>query len=99
MHNNSIETLLLRHYGATAPAPVGLEQQLSASVQPQVEEQCWQQSVASRIREGRVSRRHVVRWVTMASAGAGALSIALEGLRSLESSLGSRDTLQSVYSS
>jgi len=32
MYNDSIETLVLRHYGGTAPTPPGLEQQLAASL-------------------------------------------------------------------
>ena len=39
MQKDSLETLLLRHYGHTAAAPVDLEERLLASVQHEVEEQ------------------------------------------------------------
>jgi hypothetical protein len=45
MHNDSIETLLLRHYGRTASSPAGLEQQLVASLRHQEADQRWQQGV------------------------------------------------------
>jgi hypothetical protein len=87
MHNDSIETLLLRHYGRNASAPAGLEQQLVASVRHQESEQRWQQSVTTRLRERRISRRSVVRIVALTSAGAGLLSVGLESLRSVEAAL------------
>jgi hypothetical protein len=87
MHNDSLETLLLRHYGRNASAPAGLEQQLVASVRRQEAEQRWQQSVTTRIRERRISRRNVVRLVALTSAGAGLLSVGLESLRSVEAAL------------
>jgi hypothetical protein len=84
MHNDSIETLLLRHYGRSAPAPVGLEERLVTSVRQQAVEQRWQQNIATHLRERRISRRNMVRFVALASAGAGALSIGVESVRALE---------------
>jgi len=37
MHNDSLETLLLRHYGNTAPTPSALEARLVASVRQEAE--------------------------------------------------------------
>ena len=87
MHNDSIETLLLRHYGRSSSAPAALEQQLVASVHRQEAEQHWQQSVTTRLRERRISRRSVVRLVALTSAGAGILSVGLESLRTVEAAL------------
>jgi len=95
MHNDSIETLLLRHYGRTAPGPTGLEQRLVAAVHEQAHEQDWQQNVAMRLRNRRISRRRVVRLVAIVSAGAGILSVGVESLRTLEASLGGQDATQS----
>ncbi len=87
MHNDSIETLLLRHYGRNASAPAGLEQQLVASVRRQETEQRWQQSMTSQLRERRISRRSIVRLVALTSAGASLLSVGLESLHSVEAAL------------
>lgn len=94
MHNDSIETLLLRHYGRIAPGPAGLEQQLVAAVHERAREQDWQNSVAMRLRNRRISRRRVVRLVAIASAGAGILSVGVESLRTLEAALGGQDATQ-----
>jgi hypothetical protein len=90
MRNDSIETLLLRHYGSAAPAPVDLEARVLASVQQQVTE-------ISAWRERRVSRRRVLRLVAFSSAGLGVLSIGLEGLRQVEASLIGHDTSKPAY--
>jgi hypothetical protein len=87
MHNDSIETLLLRHYGRSASAPAGLEQQLVASLHHQEAEQRWQQGVATRLRERRISRRRVVGLVALTSVSAGILSVGVESLRMVESAL------------
>ena len=39
MQNDSIETLLLRHYGSAAQAPAGLEEKLRASIRLEAAEQ------------------------------------------------------------
>jgi hypothetical protein len=95
MHNDSIETLLLRHYGSTAPAPVDLEQRLAASVQHEAAALRREQYIAARLREYRLSRRRAVRLVAIGSAGLGILSAALEGLQLLELSLAGHDAPQS----
>ncbi|HLI91778.1 MAG TPA: hypothetical protein VKV37_24030 [Ktedonobacteraceae bacterium] len=95
MHNDSIETLLLRHYGSTAPAPAGLEQRLVASVRHEAAAMRQQQHVAARLREYRLSRRRAVRLFALGSAGVGIMSAALEGLQFLELSLTGHDAAQS----
>ncbi len=87
MHNDSLETLLLRHYGRNASAPAGLEQQLVASVRRQESELRWQKNVTTHLRERRISRRSAVRLVALTSAGAGLLSVGIESLRSVEAAL------------
>jgi len=73
MHNDSMETLLLRHYGSTAPTPPRLEQQLIASVRHEVVLRQQQEYTAARIRAYRMSRRRVIKLVAMGSAGFGML--------------------------
>ncbi len=81
MRNDSIETLLARHYGSTAPAPASLEHRLSASVRKEVAELQQQQHVATRLRTRNLSRRQAVSLVAIGSAGLGALSLGLDGLQ------------------
>jgi len=80
MQNDSIETLLLRHYGSTAPAPVDLEEQLSVMVR--------RESAAMQVRSQsvsawnqRVSRRRVLQLVTFSSAGVSVLAMGLNSLQ------------------
>lgn len=94
MHNDAIETLLLRHYGSTAPTPPALEQQLVASVHREATALQRQERIAARIRTQRMSRRAVVRWVAIGSAGVGLLSAGLESLHMLEASFTGEDTPQ-----
>jgi hypothetical protein len=97
MRDDSIETLLLRHYGSTAPAPVDLEARLLASVQQQAATTIAQERAASVWSERRVSRRRVLRLVAFSSAGLGVLSVGLEGLRQVEASLIGHDTSKPAY--
>lgn len=76
MQNDSIDTLLLRHYGSAAPAPVDLEQQLSALVRQESAAQ-----VSSRWNQRRVSRRRVLQLMTFGSAGLGALAVGINALQ------------------
>jgi hypothetical protein len=81
MRNDSIETLLLRHYGSSAPAPVDLEQRLSASLRQEVEATQAQQQAAQNWRERRVSRRRMLQLVTFSGASMGALAVGLDLLQ------------------
>jgi len=97
MRNDSIETLLLRHYGSSAPAPLDLEARVLASVQQQAAEIRASERTANAWRERRVSRRRVLRLVAFSSASLGVLRIGLEGLRQVEASLIGRDTSKPAY--
>ena len=59
-----------------------------------------QERLAMRMRTQRVSRRKVVRWVAIGSAGVGLLSAGLESLHILEASFTGEDTpqVQSAFS-
>jgi hypothetical protein len=94
MHNDSIETLLLRHYGSVAPTPIGLEQQLQAATRHQVAELRQQQHIAARLRAYRLSRRRAVRFVALGTAGLSVLSAGLSSLHVLESALLGQDMTQ-----
>jgi len=94
MHNDSIETLLLRHYGSTAPTPIGLEQRLQAATHHQMAELRQQQHLATRLRTYRVNRRRAVRFVALSTAGLGMLSAGLSSLHMLESALLGEDMTQ-----
>ena len=98
MRNDSIETLLLRHYGSTAQAPVALEEKLCASVRLEAAELDKEQQVITRLRERRMSRRHAVRLVAIGAAGLGGLGLALEGLRMVEAALVGEDVTKPAYS-
>jgi hypothetical protein len=98
MRNDSIETLLLRHYGSTAQAPVDLEDKLRASIRLEAAELDKDQQVITRLREQRVSRRHAVRLVAIGAAGLGGLSFALEGVRMIEAALVAQDVTKPAYS-
>ncbi len=98
MRNESIETLLLRHYGSTAPAPIDLEEKLCHSVRLEAMELDKEQQVITRLRERRVSRRHAVRLVAIGTAGLGGLSMALEGVRILEAAFTGQDITKPAYS-
>jgi hypothetical protein len=97
MYNDSIETLLLRHHGSAAPAPVDLEARLLASVQQEVTEMNKRESTAVAWRERPISRRRVLRLVAFGGAGLSVLSIGLEGLRQVEATLISQDTKRPAY--
>jgi hypothetical protein len=94
MYNDSIETLLLRHYGNVAPVPGALEQQLIASVQHEAASMQRQERIATRMRTQRVSRRRAVRLVAISSAGIGLLSAGMESLQMLEDALAGQDPAQ-----
>ncbi len=97
MQNDSIETLLLRHYGSTASTPIGLEEQLCASVRREIAESCQQQQVVTSLRQRRISRRRATKLVAIGTAGLGIISIGLEGLQALEAALLDQDVTQPAY--
>jgi hypothetical protein len=97
MRNDSIETLLLRHYGSAAQAPIDLEDTLLASIRLEKLELEKEQQLVTRLRERRISRRHAVRIVAIGAAGLGGLSIALEGVRMIEAALIGQDVTKPAY--
>ena len=98
MESNSIETLLLRHYGNRAPAPVGLEQRLSTSIRHEAKEAHKAHVAATRLQQRRVSRRSAARLMVKGAseAGIGVLCLGLEGMQMLETALVNQDTAQPV---
>ena len=96
MHNDTIETLLLRHYGSTAQTPDGLEEALCSSIRLAEAESEKEKQTITRLRERRISRRHAVRIVTI-EAGLEGLSLALEGVRVIESALMGQDATKPAY--
>lgn len=97
MQNDSIETLLLRHYGSTAPAPDNLEETLVASIRLQATQLDDEQQIARILSERTFSRRRAVRMVALATAGLGTLSLGMDGLRKIESALLGQDMTQPAY--
>ena len=97
MRNDTIETLLLRHYGSTAQTPADLHDTLSASIRLEEAEIKKEQAFVSRLRERRISRRNAVRMVTI-GAGMEGLSLALEGVRVIEAALKGQDVTKPAFS-
>lgn len=98
MESNSIETLVLRHYGNTVPTPIGLEEKISASIRHEAKEVRKLEVAVTRLQQKRVSRRQAARLVVKGAgnAGMGLLCFGLEGLQMLETVLVSQDNSQSV---
>lgn len=81
MYNDSLDTLLLRHYGPTAPTPVSLEQRLLNSVRQEAMTQPQKEaSSLSRVLTYRMNRRRAMKFVFLGSAGLGVLGAGLEVL-------------------
>jgi hypothetical protein len=99
MQNDSIETLVLRHYGNAAPTPDGLEGTLLASVRHEAQELEQRSLRAASWRERPISRRRVLRLVAFGSASLGVVGIGLESLRRVEASLLGQDANKPAYSS
>ncbi|GAC1427767.1 MAG: hypothetical protein PVS3B3_36650 [Ktedonobacteraceae bacterium] len=93
MHNDSLETLLARHYGSSAVAPTGLEQRLHASVHRQAARLARERSAATSMETHRVSRRRAVQLVALGSLG---VSIVNLGLEVLETTLVGQETVQNA---
>lgn len=81
MQNDSIETLLLRHYGNTAPVPVDLEEQLCAQVRRESAALAESRQRESAWNQRRVSRRRVLQLVTFSGAGLSVLALGLQTLQ------------------
>jgi hypothetical protein len=80
MYNDSIEILLLRHYGHNGPTPNALEQRLINSVRQDAMAQQQQEQARIRILKHRMSRRRAVKLVAVGSSGLGLLAAGLEML-------------------
>ena len=91
MHDDTIETLLLRHYGHAAPVPTLLQQRLVSSVRDEMRIKQQQERVAANIRAYRINRRRAVKLVAISSAGLGLLGA---GLGILEHALSGTDNTQ-----
>lgn len=98
MQNDSIETLLLRHYGSLAQTPVALEEKLCVSVRQEVANINEQERVAAYLKQHRFSRRRAVRMVIIGTVGLGVLSIGMESLRTLEAAMLGQDITKPAYS-
>ncbi len=98
MYNDSIETLVLRHYGSAAPTPPVLEQRLAASVRQEAATIQRQERAVTRLRTRHISRRRAVHLVAIGSAGIGLLSAGLESLQMIEAALIGEDMTQQVQS-
>jgi len=79
-NNDSIETLLLRHYGQNGPTPDALEQRLINSVRHDAVIQSQEVLAATQVLKHPMSRRHAVKIVAVGSAGLGLLGATLEML-------------------
>jgi hypothetical protein len=91
MHNDSLENLLLRHYGNTAPTPHALEQHLIAAVHRETAQQQHRQKVVQHVHTYRISRRRAIQLVAISSTGLGLLSVGMESLHSIEMALLGQD--------
>ncbi len=96
MYNDSVETVLARHYGSTAVAPVGLEQRLQASVRRQAVEVAQEQEVVTRLHRSPVSRRRAVQLVAIGSISLGIVNLGIESLQALEASVMGQEATQGV---
>ncbi len=99
MRNDSIESLMQRHYGSAAHTPARLEQRLHASVRNTAMESQHQQLTAAHMRERRMSRRQAMRFVASSTrtTGLGLLTMGLESLQSLEEALVGQEATQTAY--
>lgn len=84
MQNDSVETLMLRHYGNAAPTPDGMQATLLAAVRHEALEldRRTQSAVAWRGRP--ISRRRVLQLVAFRSAGLALVGIGLNSRRNIE---------------
>jgi len=97
MRNDSIETLLLRHYGGAAQAPANLEQRLCASVRHEAAGLRKQENTLTYWRRRRMSRRQAVKLVAISATGVSALSFGMETLQTLGAALLGQDVTNPAY--
>jgi len=95
MYNDSVETLLLRHYGDDGPTPLMLEQRLINSVQQDAMAQAQQERSVMRVLKHRMSRRRAMMLVAVGSGGLGLVAASLEAL---DATIFGRDTTRSALS-
>lgn len=81
MQSDSIDTLLLRHYGSTAPAPAELEEQLTALVRREAPAIQARQEAVDSWNQRRVSRRRVLQLVTFSGASLSVLALGIDALQ------------------
>jgi hypothetical protein len=93
MRDDTIETLLLRHYGHATPVPTLLQQRLVSSIRDEMRIRQQQERIAANIRAYRINRRSAVKLVAISSAGLGLLGA---GLDILEHALSGTDNTQSA---
>jgi hypothetical protein len=91
MYNDSVETLLLRHYGPDGPTPVALEQRLINSVRQDAMSQ--QEQAMIGVLKHSMNRRRAMKLVAVGSSGLGLIAASLEVL---DATLFSQDTMQSA---
>jgi hypothetical protein len=95
MYNDSVETLLLRHYGPDGPTPVALEQRLINSVRQDAMSQQEQERATIRVLKHSMNRRRAMKLVAVGSGGLGLIAASLEVL---DATFFSQDTIQSALS-
>ena len=94
MYNDSIESLLLRHYGHDGPTPEALEQRLINSVRQDAMAQQQQELAGMRVLKHPISRRRAVKLVAVGSGGLGLLAASLEVL---DADIFRRDAPQTTF--
>ena len=95
MYNDSVETLLLRHYGHDGPTPTALEHRLINCVRQDAMAQQQQERSVIRVLKHRMSRRRVMMLVAVGSGGLGLVTASLEVLNK---TIFGQDTTQSALS-
>jgi hypothetical protein len=95
MFNDSVETLLLRHYGHDGPTPADLEQRLIDSVRQDVVAQQQAERSVMRVLKHRMSRR---RAMMLVAVGSGGLGLVAASLKVLDTALFGQDASQSALS-
>lgn len=99
MQNDSIEALLLRHYGTAAAAPQQLEDRLQIALRQEVAEMQGKQRVAEQLRARVVTRRRIgaVTMTALGTTGMELLTATLDGLQVLETKLVGQDFSQPAF--